>query len=319
MPKQFIKDLKVGDRVASVFVLKKKDLQKTKENKPYLRLAVADKTGSIEGVMWDNAETAEAHIDNGMPVFVKASVGSYRENIQLKIDEARPASPDEYKVEDIIRAIQDIEGQYSKVKKYLAAISNKWVALLVQSFLDDKEFVERFKRSPGARSWHNAYIGGLMEHTWEVMYIVDKTCDIYPWASRDIAIAGAFFHDIGKIVELDPGTFEYTIEGGLIGHLPLGFEMLSAKMGKIDAFPQDIATHLRHIILSHHGEYDQQSPVLPKTLEATIVYHADELTSQANAVKEIIEAQSTGPRDWSNYITIKSRQYFLRKPDDFTK
>jgi 3'-5' exoribonuclease len=248
-------------------------------------------------------------------VFVKGTVSSYKENTQLKADEVRPASSDEYKLDDIIRAISDIEGLYSKVKKYLDAISDKWVALLVKSFVEDKDFIERFKKSPGARSWHNAYIGGLMEHTWEVMYIVDKTCDIYPQASRDIAIAGAFFHDIGKTVELDPGTFEYTIEGGLIGHLPLGFEILSKKIASIEGFPQDIATHLRHIILSHHGEYEQQSPVLPKTLEATIVYHADELTSQANAVKEIIEAQSKGQRDWSNYVTIKSRQYFLRKPE----
>jgi 3'-5' exoribonuclease len=319
MPKQFIKDLKVGDRVASVFILKKKDLQKTKENKPYLRLTVADKTGSIEGVMWEYAETADANIDNGMPVFVKGLVSSYKENMQLKVDEARPATSEEYKLDDIIRAISDIEGLYSKVKKYLDAISDKWVALLVKSFVEDKDFIERFKKSPGARSWHNAYIGGLMEHTWEVMYIVDKTCDIYPLAIRDIAIAGAFFHDIGKTVELDPSTFEYTIEGGLIGHLPLGFEILSKRMASIEGFPQDLATHLRHIILSHHGEYEQQSPVLPKTLEATIVYHADELTSQANAVKEIIEAQSKGPRDWSNYVTIKSRQYFLRKPDSSRK
>lgn len=315
MSRQFIRDLKVGDRVASSYLLKKKDLQRTKENKPYLRLTIADKTGSIEGVMWEYAETADANIDNGMPVFVKGNVSSYRDNIQLKVDEARPASPEEYKIEDLIRAIADIEGLFGKVKKYLGAISNKWVALLVKSFLDDQTFIELFKKSPAARSWHNAYIGGLMEHTWEVMYIVDKTCDIYPEANRDIAMAGAFFHDIGKTIELDPATFEYTIEGGLIGHLPLGFEIISKRMASIEGFPQDIATHLRHIVLSHHGEYEQQSPVLPKTLEATIVYHADELVSQANAVKEIIGSQSAPSRDWSNYVTIKQRQYFLRKPE----
>ena len=314
MPRQYIKDLKVGDRVASVYLLKKKDLQKTKDNKPYLRLILADKTGSIEGVMWENAESADANIDNGMAVSVKGAVNSYKENIQLKVDEARPAEPENFRMEDLIRSIQDIEGLFAKVEKYLNAVSNKWAACLAQKFLEDKELIERFKKSPAARSWHNAYIGGLMEHTWEVMYIADKTCDIYPQANRDIAILGAFLHDIGKTVELDPGTFEYTIEGGLIGHLPLGFEILSKKIDMIEGFPEDLATHLRHIVLSHHGEYEQQSPVLPKTLEATIVYHADELTSQANAVKEIITSQSAASRDWSNYVTIKQRQYFLRKP-----
>jgi 3'-5' exoribonuclease len=315
MSKQFIKDLKVGDRVASVYLLKKKDMQKTKEGKSYLRLAVADKSGSIEGVMWDNAETADANIEQGLPVFIKGSVSSYRENVQLKVDEARPAAQDTYKIEDLIRSVENIDGIFSKVKAYLSAISNKPLAALIKEFLDDKDLVESFKRSPAARSWHNAYIGGLLEHTWEVMYIVDKMCDIYPQANRGIAIAGAFLHDIGKTAELDPATFEYTVEGGLIGHLPLGFEILSGKIARIEGFPKETATHLRHIILSHHGEYEQQSPVLPKTLEATIVYHADDLVSQANAVKEIIMAQSQGERDWSNYVTIKSRQYFLRKPE----
>jgi 3'-5' exoribonuclease len=107
---------------------------------------------------------------------------------------------------------------------------------------------------------------------------------------------------------------EQTVEGGLIGHLSLGFEFLVKKISSIDGFPDDLALHLKHGILSHHGEYEQQSPVLPKTLEATIVYHADSLVSQANAVREVI-AQNTGfQKTWSNYIGIKSRKYLLTKP-----
>ena len=118
------------------------------------------------------------------------------------------------------------------------------------------------------------------------------------------------------MTELDVRTFEYTVSGGLIGHLPLGFEMLSRKISSVEGFPQDLAIQLKHIILSHHGEYEQQSPVLPKTLEATIVYHSDELVSQANAVKEIMRSQAPSGRDWSNFITIKERKYFLKKPEE---
>jgi len=144
------------------------------------------------------------------------------------------------------------------------------------------------------------------------MTIVHKACELYPTADRDVCLAGALLHDIGKIYELDPVTFEYTVEGGLIGHLPIGFEMLSRKIDSISAFPAALATHLKHVILSHHGEYEQQSPVLPKTLEATIVYQADELVSQANAVQELIRAQSGSGKDWTNFVTIKNRKYFLK-------
>src|SRR3990167_1938941 len=141
------------------------------------------------------------------------------------------------------------------------------------------------------------------------MLIVDKVCDLCQEANRDMCLIGAFLHDSGKILEIDPTTFEHTLQGGLIGHLSLGFELLSNKISQIEGFPLDSALYLKHIILSHHGEYQQQSPVLPKTLEATIVYHADELVSQTNAVKELINAQSSIQKVWSNYVTIKNRKY----------
>ncbi|MBP7056363.1 MAG: HD domain-containing protein [Candidatus Omnitrophica bacterium] len=316
MEKKFIKELKAGDRFESVFQLKKKESSKTKDGKPFLKLTVSDKTGSIEAKIWDNAEEFDQKIDTGMAILARGSVDSWKDNLQLKMESVRPASSGEYNIQDLVRTVENIDELWGKVEGYLSGISNKWISSLARSFLDDKDFMEGFKRSPGASSWHNAYIGGLLEHTYEIMFIVDKTCDLYPEANRDIAIIGAFLHDIGKMTELDVRTFEYTVSGGLIGHLPLGFEMLSRKISSVEGFPQDLAIQLKHIILSHHGEYEQQSPVLPKTLEATIVYHSDELVSQANAVKEIMRSQAPSGRDWSNFITIKERKYFLKKPEE---
>ena len=145
------------------------------------------------------------------------------------------------------------------------------------------------------------------------MYISERVCELYPQADKDLVLIGAFVHDIGKVLELDPNTFQYTLDGGLIGHLTLGFDILSKKISEIKDFPKDLELKLKHIILSHHGEYEQQSPVLPKTLEATIVYQSDELTSQANAVKELIEAQSGGEKEWSDYVRLKERKYLLKK------
>lgn len=313
--RKFIKGLKSGDEFEAVFLLKKKEMKKTKENKPYLNLILSDKTGTIESRVWDDAEQASARIGSSGPVWVKAAADVWKDNIQLRVQDIRTAQKDEYEMSDIMRAVEDIQGIKNRVKDMIGSIKDKWLKLLAESFLLDNDFMDKFEKAPGAQSWHNAYIGGLLEHTFEVMFIADKVCGLYPQANRDICLVGAFLHDIGKIHEIDPVTFEATIEGGLIGHLSLGFEMLSRKIGEIDGFPEDAALFLKHGILSHHGEYEQQSPVLPKTLEATIVYHSDELVSQANAIKELIEGQAGVQKTWSNFVSIKNRKYLLLKPD----
>jgi len=155
-----------------------------------------------------------------------------------------------------------------------------------------------------------------MEHTYEVMYISGKMCDLCKEADRDVAFFGAFIHDIGKVFELDAKKLEYTVEGGLLGHIAIGYRILTEKISEVKDFPYDLRLRLEHIILSHHGEYEQQSPVLPKTLEATIIYHSDELVSQANAIKEIQVGQKAEGKLWSNYVTIKSRKYFIKTADE---
>jgi len=312
--RKYIEDLKVGEKIDAIFLLRKKEILRTKQNKPYLNLQVSDKTGAIDAKVWEDAEAINRRIESGSAVTIKGTITSWRDNTQISIEGIEPAPAEKYNTDELIRSIDNIDDIYDKIKGLLLASTNKWLKLLAEAFLDDSQLVERLKRSPGAKSWHNAYIGGLIEHTYETMHIAREVCHLYPEADVDLVTVSAFVHDIGKTLEIEPTTFEYTLEGGLIGHLPLGFEILAKKIGQIPAFPDDLNLHLKHIILSHHGEYDQQSPVLPKTLEATIVYHADELVSQANAVKEIIHTQPQRQREWSNYIGIKNRKYLLKRP-----
>lgn len=312
--KIFCNEVTNGQRIFCSFLLSKKELGKTKTDKTYLKLELKDKTGSLEGRMWDNADTADKRVDTGMPVMVTGQISEFRGNLQIKVDDIYPAEDSEFDLPDLIRCVEDIEGLFEKVKACLRRnMKNEWMIKLTKSFLEDKDLIDSFKRAPGARSWHNAYVGGLMEHSFEVMTIVEKMCELYPEVYADVAVFGAFLHDVGKIFELDPQSFEYTHLGGLVGHIGLGFEILSEKIRAIDGFPKELALHLKHVILSHHGEYEQQSPVLPKTIEAIIVYHSDDLVSQANAVREIMTAQSYGDRDWSNFISIKNRKFFLKR------
>ncbi|MDD4956638.1 MAG: HD domain-containing protein [Candidatus Omnitrophica bacterium] len=314
MAKQYIQDLKVNDRVDSFFMLNKKNLKLTKYDKPYMELGLSDKTGKIEGRLWDNAEDFDQAVQTGDIVRVKGSVSKFKEDKQLKVDMVEPADDRAYLYEDMVRVAENREEIFNRIKSYLAGLKDPSLKALADLFMSDDDLIKAFMDGVGGKSWHNAYIGGLAEHTYEVMFITDKMCELYPDVNRDLAIMGAFLHDIGKVFELDPRKMEYTEEGGLLGHIAIGYGLLKSKIDSLTDFPDDRALHLCHIVLSHHGEYEQQSPVLPKTLEATIVYQVDELVSQANAVKEIRSAQAEEGRPWSNFVSIKNRKYYLKTP-----
>lgn len=311
MPKKFISEFNTNEKIDSFFQVRKKNLKLTKKDKPYLELTLADKTGTIEGRLWDDAEKFNSACDTGDIVNIKGVVDKFREEKQIKVDSIEKARDNEFDRADMVRVAENTSEVKEKIGLYLERLSDTWIKQLAEAFIKDTVLMEAFSLGLGGKSWHNAYIGGLMEHTYEVMCIVDKMCDLYPQADRDISIFGAFIHDIGKVFELDASKMEYTVYGGLIGHIGIGHKILVEKISAIEAFPPDIAMKLEHIMLSHHGEYEQQSPVLPKTLEATIVYQTDELVSQANAVKEIILSQSAEGRDWSNFVVIKNRKYYL--------
>jgi len=315
MEKKFVSGLKVNEQVDSFFMLSKKNLKLTKYDKPYLEVSLQDKTGKIEGRLWDKAEDFSEKIETGDIVRVIGTVDKYREEKQLKIDHIEKADDRSFKYEDMVRVAQNRDEIFNRMMMLLGTVRNEWLASLVRKFTGNLDFIARFKDGLGGKSWHNAYIGGLMEHTFEVMYIADQMCRLYPQADRDVTIFGAFIHDIGKVYELDPRKMEYTVEGGLIGHVTIGHKILVSHMNTVKDFPKDLSMRLEHIILSHHGEYEQQSPVLPKTLEATIIYQTDELVSQANAVKEIIQSQSEEGKVWSNFVTIKNRKYYIKGPE----
>jgi 3'-5' exoribonuclease len=312
MKKKFVQDLKFNEVVDSFFMLHKKEFKIAKNDKPYLALALSDKTGRIEGRLWDNAEKFNELADTGDVVHVKGTVEKYREEKQLKVDSLAKADERLYSYEDMVRVAENRDKVLSDVSSMLLGMTNPWLKALASKFLDDAGFMALFKDGIGGKLWHNAYIGGLLEHTYEVMYIVDRMCGMYPEANRDLVLFGAFLHDIGKVYELDCRKMEYTDEGGLVGHIVIGHKILVSKMSAIEGFPPDLALRLEHVILSHHGEYEQQSPVLPKTLEATIIYHADELVSQANAIKEIQKSQAEEGKVWSHFVGIKNRKYYIR-------
>ncbi|MBU0571451.1 MAG: hypothetical protein KKC50_05360, partial [Candidatus Omnitrophica bacterium] len=182
MEKKFISELKINEKVDSCFILRKKNLKRTKYDKPYLEMTLADKSGVIESRMWDDAEKFNEKAETGDIVLVKGTVDKYREEKQLKVDLIEKADDRAFRYEDMVRVADNGEKIRDDIGGYIENIKNPWVRKLADSFIGDEALMAKFARGVGGKSWHNAYIGGLMEHTFEVMAIVDKMCSLYPEA-----------------------------------------------------------------------------------------------------------------------------------------
>lgn len=312
MAKQLIRDFKIGDTVDSCFIVESKEIGQKKTGESYLSLVLKDASGRIDAKLWDNVDLVKDSFKDGDVVDVQADVVNYK-GLQLKINVVTPTAKEDLKIEDLLPSIENPKEQLDKIKNLLKQIKNQWIKKLTDSFLEDKEFMAKFSKAPGAKNWHHASVGGLLEHTASVMDICNKVCQLHPEADLDLSLIGSFIHDLGKIYELNPTTFDYTKEGRLLGHVNLGYNLVDDKINLIKDFPEDLKVQILHISLSHHGEYEQQAPVLPMTLEAILVYQADELDSQVNAVKKIVTVPSAANQIWSKWVTFKQRAYLLKE------
>jgi len=309
----FVKNIAAGCKVNACFAVARKESKSRKNGEPFVSIVFADRTGTINGVVWDNVQQAKDVLNEHDIVWVTGDVGDYN-GPQLTVRSIRGCKPDEYDLADLMKTAGDIPKIESDVRVLLGAIKNKWLKTLAAEIWKDAAFMERFKKAPGGWKWHHSYFGGLFKHTWEVMELCARTCDLHPEADRDLCILGGFIHDVGKVFELFYElSFEYTDAGRLVGHIVQGNDFIIAKMKGIDGFPPEIAVHVQHIILSHQGEYEQRSPVLPQTLEACIVYHCDNLDSQTNAFKSVIFGPREEGQTWSKWLTIIDRQLLLKE------
>jgi 3'-5' exoribonuclease len=186
---------------------------------------------------------------------------------------------------------------------------------LLESFFADEDFVKKFKLAPAAKAVHHVYLGGLLEHTLSVVQLILLVGPRYKGINQDLLVAGAILHDIGKISEISfDRSFDYTDPGRLLGHITLTVEMIDEKIRAIPEFPQDLSLLLKHIILSHHGEYAFGSPKRPKTLEALLLHQLDDLDAKINGFLAWIEREKDFPSRWTTYHKLFDR--FILKPGE---
>jgi len=313
MDKLFVNDLGnfVNDEVVSFFMVSQKELRDGTKDK-YVRLRLTDRTGNLNGNIWNNVKTLNEAFVEGDIVKIKGIVISYKGQIQLTVNNIRKAADDEYDLADFIpKSTKDIGELTEQFFDYIDSIDDEYLKQLLHSIFDDKEFFGLFCRCPAAKNWHHNYVGGLLEHTVSVTRICDFAAHMYP-VQRDLLITGAMMHDAGKVYEYNMKTaIDFTTIGRLIGHICLGDEIVCTHAKLINRFPDNTLMKLRHLILAHHGEYEKASARLPQTLEAIVLHYADNLDAQTVGVKQLVEGAVKSDAEWSEYDKLNNRYFYL--------
>lgn len=314
MKRQFINTLQEGDTVNDYFVATRRDLREQANGNKFLGMVFKDRTGEIGGILWTNAQSVARLFEVGDVVNVRGVVTSYQDRPQIRVDQVLPLKAGEYKTEDLVDTPVDAAEKWGQLRGLLDAVQNEWLRKLLDLFLNDGEFVGRFSVASAGRKWHHAQPGGLVRHCYEMGRVAMTMCELFPELDRDLLLSAVFLHDIGKIHEMTHDLFvDYTTEGKLIGHLEIGAEMVRGKINTIEGFPENLRLHLIHCILSHHGELVNASPVVPKTIEAIVLYHADNLDAQTDAVSRVIKETREKRQEWSDYIALIDRQIWAKE------
>jgi 3'-5' exoribonuclease len=311
---QAIVSLKEGDWVEETYLVTSKQVSTAKNGVTYLSLKLADKTGEIDGKLWDNADEVAGRFEREDFVRIKGIAANYQGTMQIKMKTLEKVDDGKVDFANFIQTSpRNVDDMVSELKAAAEGISNVHLKQLMSAFLNDKAFMEAFQRAPAAKTLHHNYIGGLLEHVVELIGIARDVAAHFPSVDVDLVIAGAFLHDIGKVHELSVRkSIEYTTEGRLIGHISLGYEMVVDKIGAIAGFPPELAMLLKHIILSHHGEYEFGSPKRPKIQEAIIINYLDDLAAKINNFQATLKKENVAEGEWTNFNKMHDR-YLYRK------
>jgi len=309
MKRQFVTDLQEGDTVNDYFVAVRKDLRDQANGGKFLGMVFKDRTGEVGGILWSNAQAVARLFEVGDVVHVRGSVTSYQDRLQVRVDQVLPLRESEYSVDDLVEAPKDQGERLEDLFKILRGIENPWLKKLVESFIDDPAFVATYKNAAAGKKWHHAFSGGLVRHAYEMARIALLMCELFPEINRDVLLTGVFLHDVGKLQELSQDLFvEYTTAGKLLGHLQIGADVVQHKIDALAGFPEILRLQVMHCILAHHGELINGSPVVPKTLEAMVLFHIDNMDAQADALVRIMQETREKHQEWSEYLPLISRQ-----------
>lgn len=299
---RFIDGLCEGETIRNVYLCKGKRSAETRNGKPYDNLILQDKTGTLDGKVWDPNSQGIADYDEKDFIEVFGDVINYNGNLQLNIRQIRKAEEGEYNPADYMPTTEkSVDEMYEELTAYIRQISNKYLRQVLEFYyIKDEAFIKKFKAHSAAKTVHHGFSGGLLEHTLSVTRMCDYFATSYSILNRDLLLSSAILHDIGKVKELsDFPDNDYTDEGQLIGHIVIGVEMIDDAIRSIPDFPVKLAHELKHCIVAHHGELEYGSPKKPALAEAVALNMADSTDAKLQTLTELFKGK-TGT-DWLGY------------------
>ncbi|WP_066636083.1 3'-5' exoribonuclease YhaM family protein [Desulfolucanica intricata] len=309
-----VTELKVGQKIESVFIIKNKRLVNYRERTgQFLTLVLGDCTGKVDAVLWQDAEDVYHSLPRGELVTVTGVVKEYSGSPQLNIFTISAYKGKEYNPADFLPVSpRSREEMLNNLMTLLASVKNTHLQSLLKLFFSDTNWLEAFTSAPAAKKNHHAYLGGLLEHSLNVATAAERIAGVYPKVDRDLLITGAVLHDIGKIKEYSYRLdIDFTDQGRLLGHIILGVQMVEEQINKIAAFPKALRLKLLHIIASHHGQYEWQSPKRPKFTEAAIIHQLDQLDAIVDMFSSVSEQNDGNNSCWGGWVKGLERYVYI--------
>ena len=323
MGRRYVNQLGEQDSVAEVFRAGEKQLRPNRNGNLYLQLELSDRTGSVGARMWNAGETLYRSFENGDYVRVEGTSQRFQGAMQVILThlekvEAKEVDPDEFTP---VAAV-DVDQLVVRMGELLRGMANPHLRNLAECFLLDEEFMGKLARAPAGVKHHHAYLGGLLEHVVTVMEVAWRIAPCYGQLDPDLLLFGAFLHDVGKTDELSyEREFTYSDEGQLLGHLVMGVRLLEEKARQAEKlsgepFPAELLLRLKHVIVSHHGEYEYGSPKLPMTLEAVALFCLDNLDAKISAFSQQMRDDPNVGSPWTNFNPSLGRKLFKGTRDE---
>lgn len=302
MKSHFITDLADGQMVASLFLVREKEVRTSQRTgTSWLHLELADRTGTISAKMWENFAALAATFECDDVVQIRGRVKLYNGRKELALEQIVPALERDYDLSDFLAHTKyDVEKLYGELRQAIGGMKNPWLKQLLTSVADDPAIAPRLKRAPAAMTMHHAYLGGLIEHVVSLIGLAADVSAHYPQLDADLLLAGVVLHDIGKLDELRyTRAIDYSTEGRLLGHIAIGVALVREKRKTIPGFPEALGVLVEHLILSHHGSYEFGSPSLPQIPEAVALHFIDDLDSKMAAVHSTLDAGGADTEMWT--------------------
>ncbi len=315
-------ELVVGDHLIGFFMAQRARLEPFRDptRGSFLSLSLGDRSGEIDARIWEETETYTYLLEGPQVLKVEGEVERYQDRPQVRILRLRTAEAHEYELMDLQPStLRDRELMMAELDAAIASVENTHLRALLQSFFEQADFRHQFASAPAAKRIHHAYLGGLLEHVYEILLLSKPLLVLYPDLNADLLTTGILLHDIGKLEEFSwQLTIDYTPRGRLIGHVVLGAELVARAVDSLEGFPPELALELQHLLLSHHGRYEWGAPRRPKTLVAVALHHLEQLDGQVNRFRALLAPAWESGQAWTDYDRLLGRTLYAGGAQDLS-